>query len=231
VPTLTAFVLETLTHPFTLRLSFRYGATRVYPDGYATHIAGCVRDGLIRPTIDTSVLAPDPSHMATPAGAFIMEPRGGEAHPMFFDPRNFERAGAEVVVKPGLSGNELADLRGVVIHEATHALQDWDQVELDPRTAEGAAYLAGAMTRLLWGYRTFGPIVNPQCSGLSYSLYLAERLFREGEPGGAVPADDVHLLNGLVTTGNEGRYVYNGIRAQPARPGHHAHRGRRGAPS
>ena len=219
MPTLTEFVLETLTHPLVGRLSFRYGAARVYPEGYRTHIAGCVRDGLIRPTIDTGVLGTTRSEL--PAAAFVMEPRPGEVHPMFFHPHSFDTSGTNVFVKTTLSANELADLRGEVIHEATHALQDWERRQLDPRTAEGAAYLAAAMTRWLWGFRTFGEIVNERCSGHSYSLVLARRLLAAGTAAFDVPADDVHILNGLVTTGAEGRYLYNGIRVQPRRVRHH----------
>lgn len=213
MPTLRDFVLETLTHAYVGRLNFRYGATRVWPDGYRLDIAGCVRDGLIRPTIDPAALGPDPEHRAIPAGAFVMETRRGQAHAFFIDPVNCDLVNGTACVKTSLSATEQADLRGTIVHEATHALQDWMRVTLDPRTAEGAAYLAGAIARRLWGYRTASPIVNPHASGIAYSLTLADRFLAETDPHRryAVSSDDMMTLNGLVTTGAASRYVFNGI--------------------
>jgi hypothetical protein len=208
--TLNEFVLETLTHHHVGRLNFRYGPMRVYPDGYRRDIAGCVRDGLIRPTTDAAT-----AHIsgAAPAGAFRMETPRGEPHPFFVNPDLFDVRGGTAYLKSTLSANELADLRGTIVHEATHALQDWQRVELDPRTAEGAAYLAGAIFRRLCGFRTLGTIVDPLASGTAYSLHLADRFLAETDPHRRylIAEEDVTTLNRLVTTARFDRYVYNGI--------------------
>jgi hypothetical protein len=211
--TLKNFVLETLTHAFVGRLNFRYGATRVYPEGYRRDIAHCVRDGLIVLTTDPAVLGPDPASRAVPGGAFIVETQRGHAHPFFIDPANCVLRDGTAYVKDSLGENELANLRGTIVHEATHALQDYQRVAIDPVTSEGAAYLAGAIARRLWGFRTAGPIVNPRASGIAYSLHLADRFLAETDPNRRylIASDDVHALNGLVTTGSFDRYVFNGI--------------------
>lgn len=213
MPTLRDFVIETLTDAHIGRLNFRYGATRVWPDGYRLDIAGCVRDGHIRPTIDPAVLGGDPARRAIPAGSYVMETPRGNVHPFFIDPANCDVVGGTAYVKRSLLPGELADLRGTIVHEATHALQDWMRVRLDPRTAEGSAYLAGAITRRLWGYRRGIPIVNPRAGGLAYSLMLADRFLAETDPHRRyeIAGDDVMELNALVTTGSASRYVFNGI--------------------
>src|SRR5512134_3323067 len=118
MPTLREFVIETLTHTHIGRLNFRYGATRVWPDGYRLDIASCVRDGLIRPTIDPAVLGGDPARRAIPAGAYVMETPRGTRHPFFIDPANCDVVGGTAYVRSlGVDGE--ADLRGTVVHEAT----------------------------------------------------------------------------------------------------------------
>jgi hypothetical protein len=209
--TLRDFVLETLTHVHVGRLNFRYGATRVWPDGYRGDIAHCVRDGLIRVTTDRAVLGPDPELLDTPGGAFLMDTPRGQPHPMYFDSGSCDIVSGTAYVKRTLSVYEQADLRGCVVHEATHALQDWMRVRIDPCTAEGAAYLAGAITRRLWGYAIV--LANPGVSGLSRSLAVADRFLAETDPHRryVIPSADVTWLNARVTTGAASRYVYNGI--------------------
>jgi hypothetical protein len=206
------FVLETLTHEFIGRLNFRYGPMRVYPEGYRRDIAGCVRDGLIRLTIDPAEVG-YAGAAAAPAGSFVSDTPRGRIHPFFVNPRLCETRHGNVYLLDGLSENERADLRGTIVHEATHALQDYQRRPLDPRTAEGAAYLAGAIARRLWRYRTATPIVNPRAGGLAYSLHLAERFLAETDPHRRylIPSDDVMILNSLVTTGAAHRYVFDGI--------------------
>jgi hypothetical protein len=218
VPTLTEFVLETLTDSRVGFLMFRYGATRVYPEGYRTHIAGCVRDGLIQPTIDIGVLGPNAAQREIPAGSFIMDPGPGETHYMFFNPEKFDYDRGNVLLKRGLSARELADLRGDVIHEATHAQQDWDGVaDVDPLTAEGSAYLAGAITRRLWGYVSLGPIEDPMISQHAYSLWLADRMISRGWLDISISIPDmINVRNTRIRrVGDADRYVYNGIRYPP----------------
>ncbi|MBI4523213.1 MAG: hypothetical protein HY695_05300 [Deltaproteobacteria bacterium] len=210
--TLQSFVLETLTSEFVERLNFEFGPMRVYPSGYRNDIAGCIRNGRIRITSDPSTISSSPSSVDADGSYAIDTPRG-QIHPFFIHPRWTILTGGELYLKDGLSGNESASLRGTIIHEATHALQDWQRAQLDPPTAEGAAYLAGAIARRLWGYRTLGRIENPQASGHAYALTLADRFL--AEPNGArryhIPTDDVATLKSLVSTVHADRYVFNGI--------------------
>jgi hypothetical protein len=211
VTTLNEFILETLTHHHIARLNFRYGAMLVYPDGYRRDIAHCVRDGLIRPTIDPAVagITSDP-----PAGAFRMETAPGSTHWFFVNPRYFDLIGGVPHLKTTMSSNELADLRGTIVHESTHALQDYQRLgRMDPRTAEGAAYVAGAIFRRLCGYRTLGEIVNPTASGISYSLWLADRWLAETDSAHRylIADRDVDQLGRLVTMAHPDRYMANGI--------------------
>lgn len=208
--TLNEFILETLQHHHIARLNFRYGAMLVYPDGYRRDIAHCVRDGLIRPTLDPEVAG---IHGELPAGAFRMETEPGTPHPFFVNPHFFDIVRGVPQLKTTMTEQELAELRGTIVHESTHALQDYQRRRLDPRTAEGAAYMAGAIFRRLCGYRTFGAIVNPTMSGTSYSLFLADRFLAETDPARRylIPDEDVATLNRLVTTVRAERYLANGI--------------------
>ena len=124
----------------------------------------------------------------------------------------------------------VAALRRDVIHEATHALQDWDRYEsLDRYTAEGAAYLAGAITYLQWGggARDFGDrMAGPH----AYALWLALQRRDQGRLNSPaefrVSVDDrVNLASTRgFALGAAERYVYNGIRNQARRPRRHGQR-------
>ena len=209
--TLKQFVLDTLSGSEVDELNFQYGPTRVYPAGYRRDIARGIRGGSIELTSDPSRVYRPGQHAAN--GSFVVDTPRGQVHPFFIHPDwTFERAG-RWYVRASLGPQGRADLKGTVIHEATHALQDYQRNPLRAQTAEGAAYLAGAITRRQHGYRTASPIVNPRVSGIAYSLHLADRFLGETDAHRRylVPAADVSVLDSLVHTGSHHRYDFNGI--------------------
>lgn len=195
--TVQQFVLETLTHPHIDRINFQYGPTRVYPNGYRRDIARAVRNGRI-------------AFETTSGGHFRMNTPPGQTHHMAV-PGNLVYVDEGVLcVKSRLSPLEAADLRGTIIHEATHALQDYQRAALDPRMSEGSAYLAGWMGRLQWGYPRLGSGGNIHASANAYARHLAARLL-DHVIVYIVPNSDVQRLNALVTTGSRQQYVFNGL--------------------
>lgn len=208
---LDAFVLETLTSRRVDELNFQFGSTRVYPSGYRSDIAGCIRNGSIRLSSAPSSISTTP-HLISGQGSFIVDAPPGHVHILYINPDLTEEISGELHVKQGLSTQERASLRGTIIHEATHALQDWQRASLDPRLAEGAAYLAGAITSRLWGFQLISPIVNPRVSGTAYSLTLADWFLSSPRHiRYLIPMDDVLRMKSLVRTGSSERYVFNGI--------------------
>jgi hypothetical protein len=208
--TLQSFVLETLRHRHIEVLNFQFGALRVYPSGYSSDIASSVETGAIRLTsdwADTGASAPL-SH----DGAFAVDTAAGTSHPFFVHSRWTEVASEGLCVRETLSSREQAHLRGVIVHESTHALQDWQRVAPNPRTAEGAAYLAGAITSRLWGFAPIGGVANPRASGLAFAMDLSER-FLSSTVGAryVISATDVSTLESLVTIGAPARYLFNGL--------------------
>lgn len=199
---LDTFVVETLTSPRIHNLNFQFGTTRVYPSGYQTDIAGCIRNGRIRMGVGTA---------QAPAGSFATDTPRGQVHPLIFSPRLVEERSGELHLR-ALSQREEADLRGTIIHECTHALQDWQGVQLEPSLSEGAAYLAGAIARRLWGFQDLGPVPNPRVSGPAFALWLADRfLAAPTHDRYLIPAADVATLRSLVGTGSAHRYTFDGI--------------------
>lgn len=210
--TLREFVLETLTSPFVNRLNFQFDTMLVYPNGYSGDIAACIRGGSIRLTSDASEISTTPEQI-TAAGSFVVDTPRGQVHPFFVHPRFTTAEESELFLRDDVAGNDRARLRGTIIHEATHALQDYQRQQLDPPTAEGAAYLAGAITMRLWDFRTFGPIVNPNASVHAYSLTVADRFLAEPNAGRryVIPPDDVRALKRHAPIGSAHRYVFDGI--------------------
>jgi hypothetical protein len=212
--TLREFVLETLTSPFVNRLNFQFDTMLVYPNGYCNDIAACIRGGSIRLTSNAAAISTTPE-MIVASGTFVVDTEPGQVHPFFISPRLTTQGASELLLRDDVAGNERARLRGTIIHEATHALQDYQRQQLDPLTAEAAAYLAGAITMRQWGFRTFGPIVNPHAGIHAYSLTVADRFLAEPNAGRryVIPPADVTALRGhaAASTGTAHRYVFNGI--------------------
>jgi hypothetical protein len=166
----------------------------VYPDGYRRDVAQLVQDGHIRFSI-------------TAGAHYTVDSRPGEPHTMALPSDDFDtdpRTG-ELTVR----GTPGSALRGTVIHEATHALQDFQRHHSDPETAEGAAYLAGWMASILWGFPPMPPGPIP-ATGHAHARRLAERVLQR-EILYLIPPAEVTALNGYVRTGSPHRYVFNGI--------------------
>lgn len=197
------FVIETLRHDNINRINFRYGPVSVYPVGYSRDVAKLVEDGHI--LFD-----------AVPGAHYTVDTRPGERHRMALPAEHVERGAADrsrgpdaLDVKAELGQLGGARFRGTIVHEATHALQDYQRNQTDARTAEGAAYLAGWMASLLWGYPRLPGGVVPT-TGHAYARRLAaDRL--DGRVGYVIPEAEVRALGALVETGAESRYVFNGI--------------------
>jgi hypothetical protein len=199
---LESFVLETLGSPYVDKLNFQFGPMRVYPLGYRRDIAGCIRNGRIALRLGST---------SGPAGSFAVDTPRGQIHPFVFNSRLIDERSGVLHLK-SLSAREQADLRGTIIHESTHALQDWQRISLTPQMSEGPAYLAGAIARRLWGYRDLGPVPNPRVTGHAFALYLADRfLAAPVHSRYIIPANDVQVLVSLVSTGSADRYSFDGI--------------------
>jgi hypothetical protein len=210
--TLREFVLETLTSSFVNRLNFQFDTMLVYPNGYSGDIAACIRGGSIRLTSDPAAISSHPEQMSAD-GSFVADTPRGQAHHFFVHSRHTLSRGSELFLRDDIAANELARLRGTIVHEATHALQDFQRRPLDPPTAEGAAYLAGAIMMRQCGYRTPSPIVNPRAGIHAYALTFADRFLAEPNAGRryVIPPDDVGWLKRLAPTGSAHRYVFEGI--------------------
>jgi hypothetical protein len=209
------FVLETLTSPNVNKLFFQYGRTFVYPEGYRRDIAACIRNRRIEVTSDVERVY---GRNGAPANAsFVVDTPRGSVHPFFLNPRWTDTVHGRLVIKR-LSPHEKADLKGTIIHEATHALQDFQRLDrrgrgrLRPSVAEGAAYLAGAITRRLHGYR-MPPIANPRANFFLYTMDLADRYLAAWRPHrqAVIAQDDVTWVTGHAPTGSHDRYDFNGI--------------------
>lgn len=166
--TIRDFILETLTHSNIDRINYHYGPMRVYPSGYKQDIASCMRNNRIQiSTNPTSIGRPSPA-IQLPEGSFDPTTSQGISHIFFINSRYCESRGDGLYLNQALSPQELASLRGTIIHESTQALQDWQQIQLSPTMAEGVAYLAGAIARRLWGDSL--AVVNPRAGGPAYAL-------------------------------------------------------------
>jgi len=212
---LTGFVLDTLTNTFIQSVHFRYGAFRVTPDGYRRDIAGLIHEGRIRVTIDPADVGLSESSSAD--AAFVIDTPAGRTHPLFIHPRYCEVHGGTVYVKDTLSSVESARLRGTVVHEATHALQDLQRVRLNRFQAEGSGYIAGAITARRWGMalpprgHVADPYENRLMDGHGVALWIVDPVLEHLGPHYAVPQDAMTILEQRVRVVAPERYAFNGI--------------------
>ncbi len=199
--TVKEYALDTLRHPHVNRINFQYGPTRVYPSGFRDDVARAVAGDRI-------------VFVADSGGHFTMDAAPGQQHRMAVpsDLVYADRNGT-LRVKARLSPLENAGMRGTIVHEATHALQDFQRRALTPQISEGAAYLAGWIARLLWGYPRLSASATGreiEASAHSYARSLAAKLL-DRQIVYLVPENDMRWLNAHVTTGAAHRYVFNGI--------------------
>ncbi len=184
-------VIETLRHPYIQSVNFQYGGTRVYPQGYR-RIADEVESGRIEIVAGTGA-------------SYNVDAARGTVHTMTFPPQMTYIKDNNVFMR-ALGPRE----RGTIVHEATHALQDYQQLSgLRPQMAEGAAYVAANITALRWGLPR---ILIPPSAMTSHAVAgrIAMRLL-DGQIIYIIPNNDVRTLNPLVTTGTVNRYVFNGL--------------------
>jgi len=202
--TVKEFVISILTHSNIQRVNFRYDTIRIYPDGYSRDVKKLVEDGHI--LFDT-----------TEGAHYTVDARPGEPHRMALPAEHIDvpvsspaaRDAGRLNVRENLGQLGGARFRMTIVHEATHALQDYQRHQSDPQTAEGAAYLAGWITALLWNYPRLEPGASAN-SGHAYARRLAAKVL-DGEVGYVIPAAEVSRLNDRVAIGGERRYVFNGI--------------------
>lgn len=201
--TVKQFVIDTLRHNNISRIDFRYGPILVYPAGYSRDVVQLVEAGHIQ--FDTS-----------PGAHYTVDTRPGEPHRMALPAEHVEqnsdarnRNAGMLSVKANLGQLGGARFRMTIIHEATHALQDYQRNQTDARTAEGAAYLAGWIASLLWGYPRLPSDAVPT-TGHAYARRLAGHRL-DGQIAYVIPDTQVRRLNALVATGSASRYVFNGI--------------------
>jgi hypothetical protein len=198
--TLRDYVDETLTHDLIERINFRYGPMPVYPAGYG-EIARAVRGRRIQFTTARN------AH-------YTAHPQPGQPHQIAI-PGHFvvSRDGELWVLPPSeLGPYGEADLRGTIVHEATHALQDYQRITLEPRNAEGAAYLAGWVACLQWGYEKLPREARPaeRAHAHHHARWLASR-FLDRDIGYRIPEAEMRILNGRVPIGSDHLYDFNGI--------------------
>lgn len=209
------FVLDTLTHSKIRPINFQYGPLRVYPSGYQHDVASLVRDGHIQLTVSGG-----DAH-------YTINAAPGETHFMAL-PQRFVQGdlGGTLRVR-SLSGREGAEFRGTIVHEATHALHDYQHARMETETqrrlrerrgrpapprarmAEGAAYLASWIARLQWGYPRLDPNGATRTSH-AFARILAARVL-DGDIVYVIPNSDVMTLNSKVAHASEDQYVFNGI--------------------
>lgn len=184
-------------------LNFAYGPVRIYPSGYRD-VAQLVEDGHIVFRLTSGLNA-----------SFEVDTPRGTPHP-FNVPTWMAEEGADGVVR--VKGALSIEASGTIVHEATHALQDYQRLgsrpggRFTPRTAEGAAYVAAWMARIILGQPRLGrPIDRGMIERTShaYARYLAEELL-DRRIVYLVPPDDVRRLDELVLIGSPSRYVFEG---------------------
>ena len=197
-------VVETLRDRRLQAINFGYKQSFVYATGYAD-VANLVRDGHIRFEYSgggDNAFAPD-TPLGTPHVWYVnrdlAEP-DGQGH-------------LRIRGRLGSGG------RGTIVHEATHALQDYQRLHAEDRlgrsgfsaeSAEGAAHIAGWMARLLWGWPRPGP--NDGTHGtIAYARSIAAQLL-DGTIGPIIPESMASTLNGYASQsiGSRHRYVFLG---------------------
>ena len=130
---------------------------------------------------------------------------------MFISPNKVVTRGRVLYVRDGQSPYELSGLRATIVHEATHALQDYQRLgRLDPLTSEGAALLADGIARRRWNDPT--KVTNINAGPIAYALFVADWFLKQSNTARyVIPREYVLGLRQRASTGASGRYCFNGI--------------------
>jgi len=190
-------VIQTLRDRRMRSINFQYGPSRVYQTGYQD-VAKLVEDGHIRFEISRNGNA-----------SYGVDSDPGQVHTWSVSNNTVEQdSSGNLRLKRPLSNEEL----GTIVHEATHALQDYQrhQRNLSPQMAEGSAYIASWLARLTWGFPRLQRGVDYSRFSHTYARWVAGKVL-DGEITYIIPTRDVNQLNGLVLIGSPHRYVFNGI--------------------
>ena len=193
--TLKKRALETLRDANISRINFQYGRLRVYPRGYAE----------IADLIDADHIVYAPS---LAGNSYDPTTAQGQRHVINVQSSlGRMEAGTLMAVTPFT-----ADNRATIVHEATHALQDYQRMSqrggapILPRQFEGAAYLAGAMAALLWG---FDSAPTPVPASKVIALDIARQVLN-GTAGYVIDDESMRRLDRAVLTGSAHMYDMNG---------------------
>lgn len=138
-------VIDTLTDRRLEAINFGYRGSFVYQSGFRD-VANLVRDGHIQ-----FVYSGSGDNSFAPASP------SGSPH-IWSVNRDIADVGSDdrILIRGVLGSGG----RGTIVHEATHALQDYQRLNAPDRLgsgfsaehAEGAAHIAGWMARMLWGW-------------------------------------------------------------------------------
>lgn len=217
-------VVSILRNPRLRGVNFSYGPLRVYPQGYAA-IANAIENGSIR------------IEQADGNASFRANPEDGATEVMSL--------GSEIAVQG--SRGRLVCVRNLattghatIVHEATHALQDFQQISARnagfrgiseqsdrARMAEGAAYVAGWMAAYFFGHADLQDDVAARCQSImdnrgaetretrtlpshAFARWIAEQLIARNFVY-QVPQLAVSALNRRVLIGTPENYEFEGL--------------------
>lgn len=198
-------VKSTLSDPNMLNINFVYGPVKVYPNGYKT-VAALIRHGHISFRISDDANAHySPIENTWHVPSNIADVRNGEVY---------------------FTGALGAGVRKTIVHEATHALEDYQRLSdklgssFTPAMAEGAAYVAGWMAAINWGFQPVYGDRPPMRTANAIARWIASRFLPpdivvgRSSPGSAVshiPMRYVQELNARVLTGSHSLYQFRGF--------------------
>ncbi len=187
--------LDTLRHANTGRINFQYGYLRVYPRGFHE----------IANLIESDHIIYQLSH----GNHYDPTPERGETHFIGVSSSLGRDENGTLMAVPGFTPQN----RGTIIHEACHAMHDYQRMTvrrgdaIGPRQYEGAATLAGWIGALLWG---FDQAPNPLLTSTMQLARDKARQFLDGTIGYQIDDTTMRELDNAVTTGTTSRYVFNG---------------------
>ena len=194
--TLKKRALETLRHSNIGQINFHYGSLHVYPDHFRR----------IADLIDNDHIVYRPDDLGN---NYDPTPVRGQQHYIGVHYTLGREEHGELIAASSFTPQN----RGTIVHEACHAVHDYQRVSarhggsILPRQFEGAATLAGWIATLLWGYdRAPNPFLTP-------AMVLARDVARQlisGTIGNEINPDKIGQLDEAVHIGSASRYVFNG---------------------